>query len=120
MWIRIAIIFLINFAQVGYFSNAEALGDEDYHLRILEALKRMNHRLVRIENDKLKAVQSGQESLLRQNEEIRDVLQQIQATGEINKSEMLAGVSAVKIKISDVEEYIRNEVMFEFDKLFAF
>ncbi|SVD66002.1 uncharacterized protein METZ01_LOCUS418856, partial [marine metagenome] len=101
---------------VGHFSNVEALGDEDYHLRILEALKRMNHRLVRIENDKLKAVQSVQESLLRQMEEIRDSLQQVQATGEINKSKMLASLGGVKTKISDVDAHLRNKVMSEFDK----
>ena len=113
---RIAIILVMIFAQTGYFSDAEALGDEDYHLRILEALKRMNHRLVRIENDKLKAIQSVQESLLRQIEEIRDSLQQIQATGEINKSEMLANLGMMKTKVLDVEAHLRNEVMSEFDK----
>jgi len=113
---RIAIILVMIFAQTGYFSDAEALGDEGYHLRILEALKRMNHRLVRIENDKLKAIQSVQESLLRQIEEIRDSLQQIQATGEINKSEMLANLGMMKTKVLDVEAHLRNEVMSEFDK----
>ena len=116
MLIRVAVISFFIFFQSGYSSNAEALGDEDYHLKILEALKRMNHRLIRIENDKLVAIHSVQENLHRQMDEIRDSLQQIQATGEINKSEMLATVGAVNTKLLDVESHIRNKVMAEFDK----
>ncbi|SVD51229.1 uncharacterized protein METZ01_LOCUS404083, partial [marine metagenome] len=116
MWIRIVIILLIIFAQTCFFSNAEAKGDEDYHRQILRQLKKINSRLVILEQDKLESVQSIQESLLRQIGEIRDSLQQIQATGEINKAEMLADVGAVKTKISDVEAHLRNEVMSEFDK----
>ncbi|SVD88498.1 uncharacterized protein METZ01_LOCUS441352, partial [marine metagenome] len=110
------LVLLIIFAQANFFSNAEAKGDEDYHRDILRALKKINSRLVILENDKLKAIRSVQENLHRQIEEIRDSLQQIQATGEINKSEMLASVGAVNIRTLDVESYLRNEVMAEFDK----
>ncbi|SVE56635.1 uncharacterized protein METZ01_LOCUS509489, partial [marine metagenome] len=83
MLIRLAIIFLLVFAQVGFFANVEAKGDEDYHRDILRALKKINARLIYLENDKLKSIQSVQENLHRRIEEIRDSLQQIQATGEI-------------------------------------
>ena len=119
MWIRIATIFLVTFVQTGFFSNAEALqldNDENYHREILRALKKINSRLVILENDKMKVIQTVQESLQRQIEEIRDSLQQIQATGEFNKSEMLASLDIVKTDISDVEGHLRNEVMVAFDK----
>ena len=116
MWIRVAVILLMIFAQAGFFSNAEAKGDEAYHRDILRALKKINSRLILLENDKLKAIQSVQENVLRQIEEIKDSLQQIQATGEINKSEMLASTEEIKTKLLDVEGHLGKEIMHEFDK----
>ena len=98
MWTRTIIIFFIAFAQVGFFSKAEA-GDEDYHIKILEALKRMNVRLVRVETSKLRSLKSVQESLLNEIMAIRTSIEQIQATGELNKSEKLASVDGIEKKI---------------------
>ena len=102
-------------AQVSFFSKAEA-SDEDYHIKILEALKRINIRLVRIETNKIASLKSVQASLLNQIMAIRTSVEQIQATGELNKSEMLAGIQGMKTKILDIEGHLRNEVMREFDK----
>ena len=97
-------------AQVCFFSKADA-GDEQYHKQILEALKRMNVRLVRIETNKLRSLTAIQESLLNQMMALRTSLEQIQATGEMNKSEMLASVGGVRTKILDVESHLKNELM---------
>ena len=102
-------------AQVSFFSKAEAR-DEDYHIKILEALKRINIRLVRIETNKIASIKAVQASLLNQIMAIRTSVEQIQATGELNKSEMLASVQGMKTKILDIESHLRNEVMREFDK----
>ena len=102
-------------AQVSFFSKAEA-SDEDYHIKILEALKRINIRLVRIETNKISSLKSVQASLLNQIMAIRTSVEQIQATGELNKSEMLAGIQGMKTKILDIESHLRNEVMREFDR----
>ena len=102
-------------AQVSFFSKAEAR-DEDYHIKILEALKRINIRLVRIETNKIASLKSVQASLLNQIMAIRTSVEQIQATGELNKSEMLASVQGMKTKILDIESHLRNEVMREFDR----
>ena len=102
-------------AQVSFFSKAEAR-DEDYHIKILEALKRINIRLVRIETNKIASIKAVQASLLNQIMAIRTSVEQIQATGELNKSEMLAGIQGMKTKILDIESHLRNEVMREFDK----
>jgi len=115
MWIKIAIIFLIIFVQTGFFSNAEAKGDEEYHRDILRALKKINARLD-LENVKLKSIKEVQESLLNQIMAIRTSIEQVQATGEINKSEMLASAGKSETKILDVESYLKNEVMQKFDK----
>jgi len=115
MWIKLVVIFFVILAQVSFIPRAEALGDEDYHQKILEALKRMNVRLVRIEASKLRSLKAVQESLLNQIMALRTSLEQIQATGEMSKTEMLASVEGVKTKILDVESHIKNEVMQAFD-----
>ena len=115
MRIRLIVIFFVMLAQVSFFSKAEA-SDEDYHIKILEALKRINIRLVRIETNKIASLKSIQASLLNQIMAIRTSVEQIQATGELNKSEMLASVQGMKTKILDIESHLRNEVMREFDR----
>ena len=114
MWIKLVVIFFVILAQVSFIPRAGA-GDEEYHLKILEALKRMNVRLVRIEVSKLRSLKAVQESLLNQIMALRTSLEQIQATGEMSKTEMLASVEGVKTKILDVESHIKNEVMRAFD-----
>ena len=110
MWIKFVVIFFVILAQASFTSKAGA-GDEEFHLKILEALKRMNVRLVRIETNKLRSLKAVQESLLNQIMALRTSLEQIQATGEMNKTEMLASVGGVKTKILDVESHLKNEVM---------
>jgi hypothetical protein len=110
MRFKFVIIPILILAQISFFSKAEA-GDEEYHKQILEALKRMNVRLVRIETNKLRSLKAIQESLLNQIMALRTSLEQIQATGEMNKTEMLAGIQGVKTKILDVESHLNNEVM---------
>jgi len=114
MWIKFVVIFFVILAQVSFISKAGA-GDEEFHLKILEALKRMNVRLVRIETNKLRSLKAVQESLLNQIMALRTSLEQIQATGEMNKTEMLASTEGVKTKILDVESHLKNEVMQAFD-----
>jgi hypothetical protein len=114
MWIKLVVIFFVILAQVSFIPRAGA-GDEEFHLKILEALKRMNVRLVRIEVSKLRSLKAVQESLLNQIMALRTSLEQIQATGEMSKTEMLASVEGVKTKILDVESHIKNEVMRAFD-----
>ena len=100
---------------VNFTSTDAQVGNEGFHLKILEALKRMNVRLIRIESNKLRSLKAVQESLLNQVMSLRTSLEQIQATGEMNKTEMLAGVEGVKTKILDVESHLKNEVMQAFD-----
>ena len=114
MRIKFVLIFFLILTQVSFISKARA-GDEEFHLKILEALKRMNVRLVRVETNKLRSLKAVQESLLNQILSLRTSLEQIQATGEMNKTEMLASAKGVKIKILDVESHLKNEVMQTFE-----
>ena len=115
MLIRIAIVLLLIFSQVGLFSKAEA-GDEEFHLKILEALKRMNARLINIETNSLRSIKDVQESLLNQVMTIQPSIEQIQSTGELNKSEMLASIRRAEGRIVVIENILNTEVMAQFYK----
>ena len=115
MLIRIAIVLLLIFSQVGLFSKAEA-GDEEYHLRILEALKRINARLVKIETNSLKSIKDVQKSLLNQVRTMQPSIEQIQSTGELNKSEMLDSIRRAEGRIVVIENILNTEVMAQFYK----
>ncbi|KMP12272.1 hypothetical protein UZ36_01565 [Candidatus Nitromaritima sp. SCGC AAA799-C22] len=113
---RFIILFLV-VPLTGMAANVAAFkGDEDYHREILVDIKKINSRLVILENDKLKSLQSIQESLLRQIDEIKNSIQQIQATGELDKSEMIANIGKVSKKIADMEGHIKLELMPEMEK----
>ena len=115
MLIRTAIVLLLIFSQVGLFSKAEA-GDEEFHLKILEALKRMNARLINIETNNLRSIKDVQESLLNQVMTIQPSIEQIQSTGELNKSEMLASIRRAEGRIVVIENILNTEVMAQFYK----
>ena len=114
MWIKFVVIISVILVQVSFIPKTWA-GDEEFHLKILEALKRMNVRLVRMETNKLRSLKAVQESLLNQVMALRTSLEQIQSTGEMNKAEMLASVGGVNTKVLDVESHLKNEVMQAFD-----
>ena len=116
MLIRIAIILCLVFSQVGLVSKAEAMGDEEYHLLILEALKRMNSRLINIETNSLRSIKDVQKSLLNQVMTIQPSIEQIQSTGELNKSEMLASIRRAEGRIVGIENHLKTEVMPKLDK----
>ena len=115
MFIRIVIVLLLIFSQVGLFSKAEA-GDEEYHIRILKELKRINIRLMKIETNSLKSIKDVQKSLLNQVRTIQPSIEQIQSTGELNKSEMLDSIRRAEGRIVGIENHLKTEVMAQFDK----
>ena len=57
--------------------------------------KKMNSRLDQVINEKLKALQSSQESLLGQIEAIKNTLPEIQGLVEVNKSETVKSIGEV-------------------------
>ena len=61
----------------------------------------------------IKGLQNQLEDLLRQIEEIKQSVPQLQNVVELNKIETLAQVNKVEDKISDLEAEIRNQVLFK-------
>ena len=75
--------------------------------------KKMNSRLDQVINEKLKALQSSQESLLRQIEEIKNTLPEIQGSVEVNKSETVESVGEVNQRLVEVEIWLNDKLMKE-------
>ena len=75
--------------------------------------KKMNSRLDQVINEKLKALQSSQESLLGQIEAIKNTLPEIQGLVEVNKSETVKNIGEVNQKLVEMEarlnDILRNE-----------
>ncbi|GIT64913.1 MAG: hypothetical protein Ct9H300mP23_05400 [Nitrospinota bacterium] len=59
----------------------------------------------------IKGLQNQLEDLLRQIEEIKQSVPQLQNVVELNKSDTLAQVKKVENKISDLEAEVRNQVL---------
>ena len=59
----------------------------------------------------IKGLQNQLEDLLRQVEEIKQSVPQLQNVVELNKSDTLAQVKKVENKISDLEAEVRNQVL---------
>jgi len=75
--------------------------------------KKMNSRLDQVINEKLKALQSSQESLLRQIEDIKNTLPEIQGSVEVNKSETVESVGVVNQRLVEVEIWLNDKLMKE-------
>jgi hypothetical protein len=94
------------------FSKVDAQGgNEEYHQKILEALKRMNVRLVRMETDKMRSFATVQESSLNQIMSIRTTMEQIQNTGEMHKSEVIASIDRKIPKLQGVDKEILQTII---------
>ena len=84
-----------------------------YHKQLRLEHKKMNSRLDQVINEKLKALQSSQESLLGQIEAIKNTLPEIQGLVEVNKSETVKSIGEVNQKLVEMEarlnDILRNE-----------
>jgi peptidoglycan hydrolase CwlO-like protein len=73
--------------------------------------KKMNSRLDQVINEKLRALQSSQESLLRQIEEIKNTLPEIQGSVEVNKSETVKSIGEVSQKLADIKTWLNDTLL---------
>ena len=73
--------------------------------------KKMNSRLDQVINEKLKALQGSQESLLRQIEEIKNTLPEIQGSVEVNKSETVKSIGEVSQKLADIKTWLNDTLL---------
>ncbi len=120
MWIKRSIIFLMIFAQVGFSLNAEA-GDEEYHLKILGEIKKINSRLVENIRVQMISMRKIQENIRAQPENIRqDInfikgnnLPQLQGVMEQSAAETAGSIRSFESKLSDIDSKVDNEVIAE-------
>ena len=74
-------------------------------------LKNINTRLDNLENDKILNLRYQLEDLLRQIEEMKQILPQLQGAVELNKSETNSKVKKLDSKISDLQAEIKHQVL---------
>ena len=104
------VLLLITLVPVN--AAAQLFGsDEENWKKVFHELKKINSRLVTLEAEELSNVRSQLEDLLRQIEEIKQILPQLQGAVELNKSEALAKANSLDSKISDLEAEVKNQVL---------
>jgi len=79
--------------------------------RLFRRLKTINVHLVNLETSGMVSLRQQTEDLLRQIEEIKQTVPQLQGAVELNKSKTLAQVNKVETKISDLEAEVKNQVL---------
>ncbi len=92
-------------ASAGLFDN-----DEENWRRIFGEIKKINARLVSLEMGKLKAIQGVEEDLLRQVQDIKTILPDLQGSVEQGQSDLAAYVNATNKKLDQIEAQIRSEI----------
>ena len=108
---------LLLVALVPLNASADVFGtDDETWEKVFIGLKKINSRLVRLETSELVNLRHQLEDLLRQTEEIKQTLPQLQGSVELNKSETLFNVNEIKSQITDLEAELKNQVLTKIDK----
>ena len=111
----IFLFFLVTLVPLN--ASAELFGSDDEKWnKVFIGLKKINSRLVKLETSELANIIHQLEDLLRQIEEVKQTLPQLQGSVELNKSETLAYMSKIRSQISDLEAEVKNQVRAKIDK----
>jgi len=95
-------------------ASAQLFGsDEENWKKVFVSLKKINVRLSDLETQDMANLKHQLEDMLRQIEEIKILMPQLQGAIEQNKAEALASVSQVSTKLSDLEAEVKNQVLFK-------
>lgn len=114
MWIRRSIIMLMVFAQVGFASYVEAfMGDEEYHVKILREIKKINSRLVENIKTQMISMQKVQENIRQDINSIKGNLPQLQDVMERSAAETMSEIDGFESKLRDMESKVDDEVVAE-------
>ena len=107
--IKSAVFFSVFLLVAQFPFNASAIFDDDEEWnRLFHELKKINSRLVKLENDEILNLRYQLEDLLRQIEEMKQILPQLQGAVELNKSETNSKVKKLDSKISDLQAEIKH------------
>ena len=91
---------------------AQLIGVDDKKMNnIIVNLKKINSRLVELETDKIKNLQHQLEDLLRQIEEIKQTIPQLQGAVELNKAQTHSQINKIDSKLEDLGAEVKNEVL---------
>ncbi len=111
---RLGLFAVILFGLTLYSSSAEAQifgSEEENWNKVFVELKKINSRLVVMETEGAGRVQNSLENLLREVEEIKHVIPQLQGVVELNKSETLSGLNKTNAKLGDLEAAMKNQIL---------
>ncbi len=81
--------------------------------KVAHELKRFNIHLENLKTNEFSNLRGQQEDLLRQIEEIKQILPQLQGAVELNKSETLSGLGKTNAKLYDLAVEVKNQVLGE-------
>jgi hypothetical protein len=96
---------------------AQIFGADDETLeKIFIGLKKINSRLINLETEELGSLKSKLENMLREMEQIKHALPQLQGMVEQNKSETLSGLNATNTKLNDLQAEVKNQVLSKIDQ----
>jgi hypothetical protein len=91
---------------------AELFGsDEQNWKKVFLELKKINHRLVTLETEEIDSLKKHLENLLREIEEVKHTVPQLQGVVELNKSETLSGLNKTNAKLDDLTAEVKNQVL---------
>jgi len=85
--------------------------DEENWKKVFLELKKINHRLVILETVGIDSLKNHLENLLREIEEVKYAVPQLQGVVESNKSETLSGLKKTNAKLDDLAAEIKNQVL---------
>ena len=103
---------LLFIVQFPFNASAQLFGaDEGNWKKLFQEVKKINSRLVKLENDQILHLNYQLEDLLRQIEEMKQILPQLQGVVELNKSETNSKVKKLDVKISDLQAEIKHQVL---------
>ena len=88
------------------------ISDDDLK-KVAFELKKFNTHLENLKNTQIKSLQGQQEDLLRQIEEIKQILPQLLGTIDQNKQEILISIGRTNSKLADLEAEVKNQVLDE-------
>jgi hypothetical protein len=85
--------------------------DEENWKKVFLALKKINHRLVTLETVEIDSLKNHLENILREIEEVKYTVPQLQGVVELNKSETLSGLNKTNAKLDDLTAEVKNQIL---------
>jgi hypothetical protein len=113
--VSFCLLFLVTLIPINASADVFGTDDETWE-RVFVDLKKINARLVRLETSEVVSLRHQLEDLLRQVEEVKQTLPQLQGSVELNKSETISNLSKIRSQISDLDAEVRNQVLAKIKK----